>query len=107
MDMYAEFRPTLEVTAEGPLRILTMNRPDELNSLDDALHVGMQRVWARLQEDEGAGAVVLTGAGRGFSAGGDMHTFVRAAADPAFRRHALRTAERLALAMIGCELPMV
>ncbi|GAA4382996.1 enoyl-CoA hydratase/isomerase family protein [Actinomadura verrucosospora] len=104
---YSVLAPTLLVEADGPLRIITMNRPDELNSFDDALHVGMRRVWDLLVDDEDAHAVVLTGAGRAFSAGGHVPNFLRNHHDPVARRRDIREGERLARAMMSCELPVV
>lgn len=62
----------IDVRAEGALRIITLNRPDALNAVNDNLHVGLAGLWRRLSEDRSARAAVLTGAGRAFSAGGDF-----------------------------------
>jgi enoyl-CoA hydratase len=104
---YSHLAPTLLVEKEGPLRIITMNRPEDLNSFDDHLHTGMRRVWDLLVDDDEARAVVLTGAGRAFSAGGYLPNFIRNHNDTTARRADIREAERLARAMIACELPVV
>ncbi|MDL4775256.1 enoyl-CoA hydratase/isomerase family protein [Actinomadura xylanilytica] len=104
---YSDLAPDLLVEVDGPLRIVTMNRPDALNSFDDALHVGMRRVWDLLVDDEDARAVVLTGAGRAFSAGGHVPNFIRNHHDPVARRRDIREGERLVRAMLSCELPVV
>ena len=39
----------IDVQADGPLRIITLNRPDELNAVNDTLHVGLAKVWERDQ----------------------------------------------------------
>jgi enoyl-CoA hydratase len=104
---YSDFAPTLLVTEDGPVRILTMNRPDDLNSFDDDLHRGMRRIWDALIDDDDARAVVLTGAGRAFSTGGYLPNFVLNTKDPVHRRRDVREAERLAKAMLECELPVV
>lgn len=104
---YDSLAPSLLVTKDGPVRILTMNRPDDLNSFDGSLHSAMRRVWDLLIDDEEADAVVLTGAGRAFSAGGYLPDFIRNRTDTKARRRDIREAERLATAMIACELPMV
>ena len=62
----------IDVQADGPLRIITLNRPEELNAVNDALHSGLAQLWPRLNEDCGARAAVITGDGRAFSAGGDF-----------------------------------
>ena len=104
---YTRFAPELLITEDGPVRIITMNRPDELNSFDDALHTSMRRVWDALVDDEDASAVVLTGAGRAFSSGGYVQNFARNYHNLTTRRRDCREAERLAKAMIDCELPIV
>lgn len=104
---YSEFAPALLVAEDGPVRVLTMNRPSDLNSFDDDLHRAMRRVWDALVDDEDAMAVVLTGAGRAFCSGGYLPNFARNHKDPVPRRRDIREAERLAKAMLACELPMV
>ena len=54
----------IDVQADGALRIITLNRPDALNAVNDPLHCGLARLWDELSEDQGARAAVLTGAGR-------------------------------------------
>ena len=77
--------PEIDVQADGALRIITLNRPDSLNSVNDALHVGLAHVWTRLGEDREARAAVITGAGRAFSAGGDFAYLEELRQDPDLR----------------------
>ncbi|MBI5735355.1 MAG: enoyl-CoA hydratase/isomerase family protein, partial [Mycolicibacterium neoaurum] len=63
----------IQVEADGPLRIITLNRPEELNAVNDDLHVGLARIWNRLSLDPTARVAVITGAGKAFSAGGDFN----------------------------------
>ena len=51
---------------------LTMNRPDKLNAMSDHMIGGLLEELSRAAHDREVGAVVLTGAGRGFCAGGDI-----------------------------------
>jgi 2-(1,2-epoxy-1,2-dihydrophenyl)acetyl-CoA isomerase len=51
---------------------LTMNRPDRLNALSDSMIAGLLEQLTRAVSDNEVGAIVLTGAGRGFCAGGDI-----------------------------------
>jgi enoyl-CoA hydratase len=104
---YSALAPELLVTKDGPVRILTMNRPDDLNTFNGALHRAVRDVWTMLIDDDEADAVVLTGAGRAFSAGGYMPDFIRNQADTKARRRDIREAERLAMNMLSCELPVV
>jgi len=61
----------LETVTDG-VAVLTMNRPDRLNAMSRPMLDGMLVSLQRLAEDPAVGVVVLTGAGRGFSAGGDV-----------------------------------
>ena len=61
----------LEVIKDG-VAVLTLNRPDRLNAMSDSMLDGLLEALPRLAEDAAVGAVVLTGAGRGFCAGGDV-----------------------------------
>jgi enoyl-CoA hydratase/carnithine racemase len=54
--------------------ILTMNRPDQLNAMNDRLSAELHDAVTRMCADDGVGCIVITGAGtRAFSAGGDIH----------------------------------
>ncbi|MFI5906430.1 enoyl-CoA hydratase-related protein [Dactylosporangium sp. NPDC051541] len=57
---------------EAGVAILTLNRPDALNSLTGALKVALRDTLQGLQADPGVRAVVLTGAGRAFCGGQDL-----------------------------------
>jgi 2-(1,2-epoxy-1,2-dihydrophenyl)acetyl-CoA isomerase len=62
----------LQVERDGPLLILTLNRPDRLNALTPELHHRLHEAVEEAADDKSVGAVVLTGAGRAFCSGGDM-----------------------------------
>src|SRR3954470_7600793 len=71
------FDPELLIERHGAVRIVTLNRPEALNAVDPRLSHALSNVWAHLAEDADTRAVVLAGAGRAFSAGGDMIMFAR------------------------------
>jgi enoyl-CoA hydratase len=104
---YSEFAPHLLVESDGPIRIVTMNKPEQLNAMSDDLHHAIGEVWHKLDYDTDARAVVLTGAGRAFCTGGYFPNFVRSHEDPVARKRDIRHAERVARAMIECDLPIV
>jgi 2-(1,2-epoxy-1,2-dihydrophenyl)acetyl-CoA isomerase len=64
--------PPLIVSTQERLRILTLNRPDRLNAMNPDLHHRLQKAVADAAADPDVGAVLLTGAGRGFCSGGDV-----------------------------------
>jgi enoyl-CoA hydratase/carnithine racemase len=104
---YDELPDVVEVEVDGPVRIVTLNRPDAMNAFSDELHAAFPRVWAAIEHDREARAVVLTGAGRAFSAGGDIEDFTLFRVDFAARRQTLRDARRLVDEMLNVPLPVV
>ncbi|HEX9033436.1 MAG TPA: enoyl-CoA hydratase/isomerase family protein [Streptosporangiaceae bacterium] len=97
----------IDVRADGPLRIITLNRPDALNAVNDALHTGLARLWPRLSEDTGARAAVLTGSGKAFSAGGDFAYLDELGRDPELRARTIAHGRDLVLGMARCRVPVV
>lgn len=64
--------PILLDTVEDGVAVLTLNRPEKLNAIDDAWIDGMHAAIDRLNVDLAVRVVVMTGAGRGFCAGADL-----------------------------------
>jgi enoyl-CoA hydratase/carnithine racemase len=62
----------MQIRDEGPVRVLTFDRPDKLNALDAALADRASSALREADDDPGVGAVVLTGSGRAFCAGVDL-----------------------------------
>ena len=67
----------VEVSREGAVQTITLNRPDVLNALNGAVHAGLRDALGEAR-DPAVRAVVLTGAGRGFCAGQDLTEFTQA-----------------------------
>lgn len=105
--MTENYNPVIRVESDGPVRIVTMNRPETLNAFDREMQVELPRVLADLGRDREARAVVLTGAGRAFSAGGDMANWPKNRADLYHRRESLREGRRLFDELISLHLPVV
>jgi 2-(1,2-epoxy-1,2-dihydrophenyl)acetyl-CoA isomerase len=64
----------VEVTRDGAVQTITLNRPEVLNAFNRALHKALREALKEARDSE-VRAVVLTGAGRGFSAGQDLKEF--------------------------------
>lgn len=97
----------IEVRADGPLRIITLNRPEELNAVNDPLHCGLARIWEALNEDADARAAVITGAGRAFSAGGDFNYLNELRNDEALRQKTIKHGRDLVIGMVRCRVPVI
>jgi len=97
----------LRIEFDGPVRVVTLNRPEALNAFDDELHDQFGALWAQVERDVDVRAVVLTGGGRAFSAGGNLDDFDVLHRDFAVRRRTLRYARRLVDEMLNVHVPVV
>ena len=61
------------VEIDDGVGILTLNRPDKLNAMNRRLSSELRDAVKAMDADDGVGCIVITGAGRAFSAGGDIH----------------------------------
>lgn len=99
--------PELRVEADGPIRIIRLNRPEQLNATNHELHRGLAEVFPLIDADQDARAAVLTGNGRAFSAGGDFSYLDDLARDPVLRGETLAHGRRIVTSMIQCRVPIV
>jgi enoyl-CoA hydratase/carnithine racemase len=97
----------IAVASDGPVRVVTLNDPDNLNAFSEAMHEEFLSLWRAVADDSEAHAVVLTGAGRAFSAGGSYADFERRRIDLDFRQRAMDQGREIVHAMIDCRLPIV
>ncbi len=65
----------IQVELKDGVALCTLNRPESLNAINRATHHELEELFAQLQRDDDVKAVVLTGAGRAFCAGGDVKDF--------------------------------
>jgi len=71
MSDYSRFQ-NLKVEIEDGLATVTLNRPNALNAIHPAMHTEITEIWPVISNDPAIRAVVITGAGRAFCAGGDI-----------------------------------
>ncbi len=64
---------SIQFTIENGIAVLTLDRPERLNSFTQAMHLEVRDALGRLQADKSVRVLVLTGAGRGFCAGQDLN----------------------------------
>ena len=102
-----DLAPELVVTAEGPIRLIELNRPEQRNAASEALHTALAVVWDRLAADKQVRAVVLTGRGRAFSAGGDFHVMTRVQQDEDFRERNVAEARAIITGMVRFPAPVI
>lgn len=70
---YGKYRHLLFEQKEHGILLITINRPEQMNATDAELHNALSRVWLDIEDDDDVRVVVITGAGRAFSAGGDLN----------------------------------
>jgi enoyl-CoA hydratase/carnithine racemase len=97
----------IKVEKDGPLRIVRLSRPDQLNAINDEVHLGLTKLFPQLSADSDARAAVITGEGRAFSAGGDFDLLDRMAKDRQLRRDVIAEGRELVINMIRCRVPVV
>jgi enoyl-CoA hydratase/carnithine racemase len=72
----------LQVDDQNRVRTLTLNRPDALNAFNEALYEATAEALRAAADDAGVAVVLLTGAGRAFSAGNDLKEMQARITDP-------------------------
>jgi enoyl-CoA hydratase/carnithine racemase len=97
----------VQIEADGPIRIIRLNRPDQLNATNRELHAGLAALWPQLDADLDARAAVITGNGRAFSAGGDFDYISDLADDVELRTETLVHGRQIVTGMVGCRVPVV
>jgi enoyl-CoA hydratase len=88
------------------LRVV-MDRPDRLNAADEIMHGELVEIWKDIDADPEVSAVVLTGEGKAFSAGGDLDLVERMMQDFATRMKVWKEARDLVYNVINCSKPIV
>lgn len=71
------------VEVDGPVAVVTLNRPEARNAVDDAMRAALRSTLDALAADRSVAVVILTGAGKAFCAGGDIKAMERRLAAPA------------------------
>jgi enoyl-CoA hydratase/carnithine racemase len=97
----------IQIESDGPIRIVRLNRPDDLNATNHELHHALADLFPQIDTDDDARAVVLTGNGRAFSAGGDFDYLDELTRDPALREQTLADGKRIVTGMASCRVPIV
>lgn len=104
---YAEFRHILFERRDEGVLWMTLNRPEVLNAADARLHTELVEVWQTIDADPDVRVAVITGAGRAFSAGGDLQMVEDAHGDYEEIVRILDEARDLVYNVIRCQTPIV
>lgn len=104
---YSDLPPELTVDIEGPLRIVTLNRPNEKNAINLAMHRALAEIWRMLADDLDARAILLRGEGPLFSAGGDYEFFRETLASEQLAAESFRHGQRIIDDIVRLPIPLV
>ena len=106
-DRYAAFDKLLiEHPADGILKI-TFNKPESYNSVDQETHTQLTYIWREIDADPSVRAVIVTGTGKAFSAGGDFGLIEKIIEDPQTRMATWKEARDLVYNIVNCNKVIV
>jgi enoyl-CoA hydratase len=107
LDRYANYHALdLDSPADRILRI-SFNKPETYNSLDKDGHRELTYIWREIDEDPKVSAVILTGKGKAFSAGGDFGLIEEMLEKSEARARSWKEARDLVYNIINCSKPIV
>jgi enoyl-CoA hydratase len=98
---------TITLARKGRLLTITLNRPETLNAVNREMHEELADVFNFAATDPHSDVIVLTGAGKAFSAGGDLEHIAHNAANPDLFDEEARIAKRIVFAMLDLEKPLI
>ena len=106
-ESYARFSRLLIDRPHPRVLRVVMNRPDKLNAADGEMHSDLTEIWRVIDADQSVSAVLLTGAGKAFSAGGDLDLVDRMIADFHTRMRVWKEARDMVYNLVNCSKPVV
>jgi enoyl-CoA hydratase len=86
---------------------ITLASQLKLGAMEAALHREISEIWADVDTDDSVSAVIITGEGKSFSAGGDLNHERKVCDDYALRMQAMKEARNLVMGMINCSKPII
>jgi len=103
---YQDYHHILFERREHGILWLTLNRPEALNAADARMHTELVEVWRTIDRDPSVRVAVVTGAGRAFSAGGDLALVENAYRNPEEIGRILDEARDLVYNILRCDKPV-
>jgi enoyl-CoA hydratase len=98
---------TILLERRARLLRVTLNRPDAMNAFNLELHDELPEALAFAKDDAASDVILLTGAGRAFSAGGDIAHIERNAATPELFDHEIEMAKAIIFTLLETDKPVV
>ncbi len=104
---YADYQHLTFDRRPSGVVLITINRPEVMNATNARLHWELTQVWLTIDADPAARVALVTGAGRAFSAGGDMSLVEEMAGNAAAAARTMREASDLVYNIINLDKPVV
>ncbi len=104
---YSDYQHILFDRKDDGVMLLTLNRPEVYNATDARLHWELTQVWQTIDRDPKTKIAVVTGAGKAFSAGGDITMLDEMAGNSKAVERALREASDIVYQMTNLDKPII
>jgi enoyl-CoA hydratase len=104
---YSQYEHLLFERKDKGILLITMNRPEVLNAANARLHWELSRVWLDIDVDPDTRVAVITGAGRAFSAGGDLEMIESYQGDLEVIAGVMKEASNIVYNMVNLDKPVV
>ena len=98
---------TMIVQISDRIATVTMNRPEKLNAVDERMHEELAQIFIDLNNDPDIDVVILTGAGRAFSSGGDIGWMQLMIDEPSRFEKTAREGKQIVFSLLDCEKPII
>ncbi|OBI61313.1 enoyl-CoA hydratase [Mycolicibacterium fortuitum] len=104
---FSDYQQLTLTRRDNGVLLITLNRPEKYNAADEGMHTELANIWQDVAADPQTRVAVITGAGKAFSAGGDLAMVERMAGDYDRVSHMLGEMSDLVYNMINCDKPIV
>ena len=104
---YSRYQHLIFDRPQDGVLLITINRPERYNATDERLHWELSRVWLDVDDDPETRVAVITGAGKAFSAGGDLDMIAGQIGDFDKISAIMREASDIVYNIAGCSKPIV
>jgi enoyl-CoA hydratase len=98
---------TIRHSRQGRVLTLELNQPEKLNAIGGEMHDELSSIFLAANDDPDSDVIVLTGAGRAFSAGGDIDWTQESIDEPKRFDQVVREGKRIIFTLLECEKPVI
>ena len=104
---YGQYEHLLFDRNDDGVLLITINRPEKFNATNERLHWELSRVWLDISDDDETRVAVITGAGKAFSAGGDLDLIDHQTKNYKAISAVMREASDIVYNIANCEKPVI